>query len=203
VLVPTAQLRWTLWIATLLAAWSGSPPLSADDAPDTGSPPPGTFNAAPRLIPAPDRSAIEEEVAAVMAMTPPDRRVMAELPSGSRLWIRPGGYERGPSGSDCRRFEYEYAAVGGATAVVAGSRCLFPAAAAWLPLSHDIAVEANGLVTPAAPALPEMSADPPARPAVREAAPPAAAATAASPSPSPPIVQAPPSRVILPFTPSR
>lgn|GEM_PF-5146904 len=200
--MPTAQLRKTLWIATLIAAGSGSPPATAADPSGAGPLRPGAFNAAPRLIPAPDRSAVEAEIAAVMAMTPPGRRVMAELPSGSRLWIRPGTYEPGPSGSDCRRFAYEYEAIGGGTAIVAGSRCLFPSAAIWIPLAADVAVGANGLAVTDLPASSDTPAAPPAEPVARRQAPPVAAPTGA-PSPSPPGPAAPPSRIILPFTPSR
>ena len=199
---PTAQLGRTLWIVTLIAAGSGSPPATAAD--PSGAEPlrPGAFNAAPRLIPAPDRSAVEAEIAAVMAMTPPDRRVMAELPSGSRLWIRPGTYEPGPYGSDCRRFEYAYRASGGGTAVVAGRRCLIAATAGWVPFAADVVVAADGLAATEPPALPVMPAAPASEPLSRRTAPPAAAPPGA-PAPSPPGPAAPPSRIILPFTPSR
>ena len=81
----TAQLRQALWITTLIVIWWGRPPAMADDRPFAGSPAKGAFNAAPLFIPAPDRSAVEEEIGAVTAMTPPDRRIAVELPSGSRL----------------------------------------------------------------------------------------------------------------------
>jgi hypothetical protein len=202
--MPPAQLRQALWIVTLITAGSGGPPAAAAD--PSGAEPlrPGAFNAAPRLIPAPDRSAIEAEIAAVMAMTPPGRRVMAELQSGSRLWIRPGDYTVGPSGSDCRPVEYAYEAIGGGTAVVAGRRCLFPAASTWLAVTLDVTVAANGLVAsdreadaaaPAAPAVAQGAA-PPARQTAPPATPPARASRPAA-------AVAPPSRTILPFTPSR
>lgn len=206
----TAQLRQALWITTLIATWWGRPPASADDRPYAGAPAPGAFNAAPPFIPAPDRSAIEEELGATMSMTPPDRRVMAELPSGSRLWIRPGAYEPGPSGSDCRRFDYEYEAIGGGTAVVVGARCKYPAAATWHALSQDVTVDVRGLerFEPPAPAAaggddirgePDRTAPAEATeaPAPTQARPPAAQ------RPSQPAATAPPARVILPFTPSR
>lgn len=195
--MPTAQLRQALWIVTLITAGSGGPPAAAAD--PSGAEPlhPGAFNAAPRRIPAPDRSAIEAEIAAVMAMTPPGRRVMAELPSGSRLWIRPGDYTVGPSGSDCRPFEYAYEAIGGGTAVVAGRRCLIAPTASWIPFAADVVVEAHGLVATEPPAMPVIPAAPPSETVSRRAAPPGA------PSPSPPGPAAPPSRIILPFTPSR
>lgn len=197
----TAQLRQALWITTLIVTWWGRPPAMADDRPFAGSPAPGAFNAAPLFIPAPDRSAIEEELGATMAMTPPDRRVMAELPSGSRLWIRPGAYEPGPSGSDCRRFDYEYEAIGGGTAVVIGARCKSAAEVTWHPLSPDVAVDVRGLER----AEPPVAIEAPVRraptgdgggPAKAEVQPPA------QPQPSRPAATAPPARVILPFTPS-
>ncbi len=197
----TAQLRQTLWIALLIAAWSGCPPALADDPPGTGLRGPGTFNATPLLIPAQDRSAIEAEVAAVMAMTPPDRRVMAELPSGSRLRIRPGAYEYGPSGSDCRPFDYEFSAVGGGVAVVIGRRCWFPAAADWLPVSDDVVVSTAGIVPVEVPAAAETMIAPAPPPPLRETAPPQAETDRArQPQNS---ATAPPSRIILPFVPSR
>ena len=195
-----AELRRTLWIATLVASWSVSPAALANERQSVDPIVPGAFNATPLPIPAPDRSAVEEEIGAVMAMTPPDRRIMVELPSGSRLWIRPGAYERGPSGVDCRRFDYRYEAVGGGTAVVAGKRCLFPAAGAWLPLSPDAAVEVNGLqrAEPLAP-LQDATWPAPQLPAAEARPPPPAAI--APPRQQTPAATAPPSRIILPFTP--
>lgn len=197
---PTAQLRQTLWIVINLATWSGCPPVSAGDPPPVGSPGPGAFNAVPLFIPAPDRSAIEAEVGAVMAMTPPDRRVTAELPSGSRLSIRPGGYERGPSGSDCRRFAYEYVAIGGGRAVVTGARCTVSATASWLPLSPDTAVDVVGLEQAASAVSTPDAGAPRRQPAGAEPV----RAEPVRPVQRPPMsTAAPPSRVILPFTPSR
>ena len=198
----TAHLRQALWITTLIVTWWGRPPAMADDRPLAGSPAPGAFNAAPLFIPAPDRSAIEEELGAIMAMTPPDRRVMAELPSGSRLWIRPGGYEPGPSGSDCRRFDYEYEAIGGGTALVIGARCKSAADVTWYPLSADVAVGVQGLERAELP----VAAEEPVRRGPtddREAPSNSEARTPAAPPPSRPASTAPPARVILPFTPSR
>ncbi len=202
----TAQLRQALWITTLIVTWWGHLPAMADDRPFAGSPAPGAFNAAPLFIPGPDRSAIEEELGAIMAMTPPDRRVMAELPSGSRLWIRPGGYEPGPSGSDCRRFDYEYEAIGGGTAVVIGARCKYAAAATWDALSPDVAVDVRGLEATEPPAPAATTAGQARTVQTGDGG----AATKSElqppppqPQPSRPAATAPPARVILPFTPSR
>ena len=135
-----------------------------------------------------------------MAMTPPDRRVTAELPSGSRLSIRPGGYERGPSGSDCRRFAYEYVAIGGGRAVVTGARCKVPTTASWLPLSPDTAIEVVGLEQ-AAPVVSTGDAGEPRRQPIDTGP---AWAEPVRPVQRPSMsTAAPPSRIILPFAPSR
>ncbi len=199
--LPRAPLRLALWAAALASSWPVSPSAAPDAPRPAGPSEPAPFNGAPAIIPAPDRSAIEEELSAVMTMTPPDRSVTAELPSGSRLSIRPGAYGPGPSGLDCRPFEYAYEAVGGGAAVVTGVRCKAAAALTWLPASPDALVRSSGLQPP-----PSLPSDPGTRhPAAVTAD---RTRPAASPRPEPvPVPQgtapAPPSRVILPFTPAR
>lgn len=196
---PRAPLRLVPWAAALALSWPVSPSAAPDAPRPAGPPGPSPFNGAPAIIPAPDRSAIEEELSAVMTMTPPDRAVTAELPSGSRLSIRAGAYGPGPSGLDCRPFEYTYETVGGGAAVVTGLRCKAPADITWLPVAPDALVRSTRLLPP--PSAPVESRDPPPEPDLpRTTAPPRREPTPPAPSDAPP---APPSRVILPFTPAR
>jgi hypothetical protein len=192
-------LRLALWAVALASSWPVSPSAAPDALRPAGPSEPAPFNGAPPIIPAPDRSAIEEELSAVMTMTPPDRSVTAELPSGSRLSIRPGAYGPGPSGLDCRPFEYAYEAVGGGAAMVTGVRCKAAAALTWLPVSPDTLVQWSGLPPP-----PSASSDPHNR--LPSPVTPDRPRPATSPRPEP-VPQstppAPPSRVILPFTPAR
>jgi hypothetical protein len=196
---PRAPLRLALSAAALVFLWPAPSRASPDDPRPAAPAGPEPFNEVPTVIPAPDRSAIEEELSAVMTMTPPDRRVTAELPSGSRLSIRAGAYEPGPAGSDCRRFDYAYESIGGGTALVAGLRCKAPAALTWVPPMPDTLLEGFGLVPPAPPQTGPPSPPAPARPADAE---PAGLPPRVEPA-RPAATATPPSRVILPFTPGR
>lgn len=196
---PWALLRLVLLAAALASSWPVSPSAAPDAPRPAGPSEPAPFNGAPAIIPAPDRSAIEEELSAVMTMTPPDRTVTAELPSGSRLSIRPGAYGPGPSGLDCRPFEYAYEGPGGGAAVVTGVRCKAAAALTWLPVSPDTLVHWSGLPPP-----PSASSDPHNRLPSRVTPDRPRPATSPRPEPVPQSTEpGPPSRVILPFTPAR
>ncbi len=92
--------------------------------------------ATPDFIPAPDRYPIEEELSAILEMTPADRNVVSELPSGSRLSVVASSFFVGAGGPDCRSFSYVYEGVGGVTAAVEGERCRY-SAGIWFASRSD------------------------------------------------------------------
>lgn len=132
-----AALRHALRVAALLGAVAAGlvPAAAAAEEPASAAAPTarpggdgtpqGVAIAAPDAIPARDRGDVETEIAAIMDMTPPERRVRLDLPSGSRLHVRPSGFLVGSGGPDCRRIEYSYEGLGTAVFAV-GERCRQP-----------------------------------------------------------------------------
>ncbi|SHO63320.1 hypothetical protein SAMN02745172_01343 [Pseudoxanthobacter soli DSM 19599] len=116
--------------------------------------------ATPDVIPAPDRYPVEEELSAILEMTPADRNVVSELPSGSRLSVVASSFFVGAGGPDCRRFSYVYEGVGGVTAAVEGERCRY-SAGVWFASRSD------RLLNPTDAESEGAAADMPAEPSFR------------------------------------
>ncbi|MEW5422215.1 hypothetical protein [Amorphus sp. 3PC139-8] len=91
--------------------------------------------------------AIDVEVADVMEMTPPDRRVTIDLPLGGSIDISASRILVGRNGADCRRFDYLYRAPSGGTATVSGQRC-WDLARGWVADRPDALISEQDLPPP-------------------------------------------------------